>query len=62
MDEQNEQNEKIRKMDEARTFVVDHYPRLWKGLYTGLVDEGFSETQALRILLTYVSTSCRALP
>jgi hypothetical protein len=55
-----EQTEKIRKLDEARTFVIDHQPKLWRGIYNGLIAEGFSEPQAFTILLTYVSTSCKA--
>jgi hypothetical protein len=50
----------LAKLDQLRTFMVDHQPKLWRGLYNGLIAEGFSEPQAFTILLTYVSTSCKA--
>jgi hypothetical protein len=59
-DQEKKEVDKTAAMDQARTFVVDHFPRLWRGLYTGLISEGFSEQQAFTILLTYVSTSCKA--
>lgn len=48
------------EMDQARTTLIDHYPKMWKGLYAGLIEEGFTEQQALVILLTYITTSCKA--
>jgi hypothetical protein len=48
------------EIDQARTALLDHYPKMWKGLFDNLKAEGFTEQQALVILLTYITTSCKA--
>lgn len=47
------------KMDQAMAAVTEMFPPLWRGLYTRLVSQGFSEFQALELVKAYITASCR---
>ncbi len=46
------------EMDQAQAFLGELYPPLWRKLYLGCVEEGFSEDQAFRLLRTYIRAVC----
>lgn len=41
-------------MDQATSFMLEHFPPLWRRLYTSLVQEGFKESEALDLTKTYI--------
>lgn len=43
-----------RQADEGRTFLTDHMPNLWRGLYERLQVLGFAEEQAFSLVRTYI--------
>jgi hypothetical protein len=42
------------EIDQANTFMIEYMPPLWKGLYLGMMSEGFTEDQAMRLLVAYI--------
>jgi len=46
--------ESLRKLDEGVTFSTDYFPRLWRRYFERLIEEGFSETQSLELVKTYI--------
>jgi hypothetical protein len=49
---------KAQEMEQARTQIVETLPPLWWGLYKGMRGEGFTDDQAMGVLLEYVRTTC----
>lgn len=44
----------VAKFDQSTEFITKSFPALWRGLYLNLVESGFSETQAMDLLKTYI--------
>ena len=44
----------VSEADAAMAMVADTYPAMWHRMYTNLVKEGFTEPQAMAVLLTFV--------
>ena len=42
-------------MDQAMAAMVEMFPPAWRGLYLGLVREGFTEEQAMRLLMAFIT-------
>ena len=51
--------EKVAALDQAAATLVDYYPTLWWNLFKNLKGKGFTEEQAMIILLKYVYASVR---
>ena len=47
----------LSEMDQVTTFVFDHFPKLWFGLFTRCKQEGFSEPQALELVKSYIEAT-----
>lgn len=44
--------------EQAMSMVRDLFPAHWRGLYRGMLEQGFDESQALELLKVYVIASC----
>lgn len=47
----------IAEYDQNAKLVLDVIPSFWKQMYVSLIKEGFSETQSMEILKTYITAS-----
>ena len=47
----------IASMDQSGKLLADILPSMWRGLYTGCIEQGFSEPQAMDLLKTYIRAS-----
>ena len=53
-------DEKMRaQLDQSSALLAEMLPPLWWGLYRACVDEGFTESQALELVKTYLSSTVR---
>ena len=53
-------NEKLRaKIDQAISFMIEVYPVQWRQLYLKLIEEGFTKTESLELLKTFITTNCK---
>lgn len=56
-DENNPMHPKnLHNTEQSMAWLVDNYPRLWRGLYLRLIEEGFTEPQAMFLLVEYIKT------
>ena len=46
------------ELDQNKTIVTDYLSSVWWSLFTKLRSEGFTEEQAMRLVLEYVSATC----
>lgn len=46
------------ELDQSIAFFVDFVPTTWRRLYVRLVEEGFTEQQALELVKTYIMANC----
>jgi hypothetical protein len=44
--------------DQAMAEALDFYASQWRGMFARLVEEGFTDTQALDLVKTYIGASC----
>lgn len=44
----------IARLDQAQTALADLFPPFWRNLFVKCVAEGFSETDALKLVQTYI--------
>lgn len=49
--------EEIAKLDQSMKLIVDTFPPMWRSMYKSCIQEGFTESQAMDILKTYISTT-----
>lgn len=42
------------ELDQAAEGILELYPRLWRRMYLKLVKEGFSEAQALLLVIAFI--------
>ena len=48
-------NERVQaELDQSRATFCELFPLLWKGLYDGLMREGFTEAQAMVLVEVYI--------
>lgn len=47
------------KLDQSSALLAEMLPPLWWGIYKACVDEGFTESQALELVKTYLSSTVR---
>ncbi|MCK9569130.1 hypothetical protein M0R72_09325 [Candidatus Pacearchaeota archaeon] len=48
-------NDKERaELDQAMAACAEMFPRMWRSLYEGLKSEGFTEEQAMRLLIAHI--------
>lgn len=45
----------VSDFDQSRAMVVDIWVPLWRGLFTGALDAGFTEGQALSLVNNYTT-------
>ena len=50
-----EQAKTQREWDEAITMMIDQYPKLWFGLYSDCIKEGFNAGQALELVKAFIA-------
>jgi hypothetical protein len=43
--------------DQGTAFLADSLARFWRRMYSNLLEEKFTEDQAMRILLVYIKAS-----
>lgn len=48
--------QKAAELDQQVKFITDAFPPLWWGLFVGLKEQGFTETQALYLLAEYIKS------
>lgn len=53
------QLQQIASMDQSIARIADVLPTLWFGLFSKCKEAGFTEDQAMQLVKTYVTTSCR---
>jgi hypothetical protein len=53
-DDQRAKIVKAQELEQEMAKLVDIFPRVWKGLYQRLMDEGFKEPQAMELLKAYI--------
>lgn len=46
----------VADFDQASKAIIDGFPVLWWGLYKGCVDQGFTEGQAIALVMTYITS------
>lgn len=49
--------QELSKLDQSMQTLVTHFPPLWRQLYLRLVDEGFTEAQAIELLKAYIHST-----
>lgn len=49
----------VQNFDEVTTMMANSFPPYWWKLYSNLVKEGFSESQAMDLLKTYIAVGAR---
>ena len=50
---------KTAQMDQDIKLVAESWPPLWRGIYQGCIDCGFSKEESFELLKVYVNTTCR---
>ena len=43
-------------LDQSMAMIADTFPPLWRRLYFNMTCEGFTEDQAMRLLIAYISS------
>ena len=51
--------EEIHKLDQDLATMAEFYPRIWRNLYESCIKEGFNESDAMRLVRSYIEASCR---
>lgn len=51
--------EDVAKADQASKALADLLPSLWRGIYKGCVNQGFSESESLELLKIYITATAR---
>ena len=46
------------ELDQQMALMLDFLPTQWRLLFLRLIQEGFTETQALDLLKSYIKASC----
>ena len=44
----------VAEMDQAIALLGDQLPRMWRSIYEGCLDSGFTEPEAMRMILAYI--------
>jgi len=44
----------VADLDQANKTIVDTFPKFWWGLYKENMDAGFTETQALELVVAFI--------
>lgn len=47
-------NQQISQFDQASALLADGLPPLWRRMYERMLEVGFDEVQAIRLLQTYI--------
>lgn len=40
--------------DQSSALIADSFPPLWRRLYTGLIEEGFTKDEALELVKAFI--------
>ena len=46
------------EFDQTIALLAEIYPNQWRRMYLGLVKEGFTESEAMELLKSYITASC----
>ena len=49
--------EEVSKLDQGMAFLANSLPMTWRRMYLNLIEEGFTNQQAMELLKTYIHGS-----
>lgn len=47
------------KFDQATAALSDMLPTLWRGIYQGCINQGFTPEQSMELLIAYIATQAQ---
>lgn len=56
-DREIEQMKKLQELDQTLANISSTAPRLWRGIYDGLIEQGFNESQAIDLVKTFIQAA-----
>lgn len=47
------------EVDQSAAYLGEAFPPLWRRLYENCIERGFSESESLKLVQTYILSQCR---
>lgn len=53
--DENQHIARVAELDQAKAELKELFPAMWKSIYDGCLDEGFTEAQSMELLKAFIA-------